>query len=131
MECAGHDKRYRYEGALSHARTRTAMRNADLLIHPSAMEGGANVIVEAVMAGTAVMASRVSGNVGMLGRDYPGYFRPGDASALARMLVQASEDPAFRRKLDQACRKRRPLFRPDAEQRAVRGLVTELIRAAG
>ena len=125
--CAASDPRYRYEGALSHARTRSAMRRADLLLHPSVMEGGANVIVEAVMAGTPVLASRMSGNVGMLGADYPGYFETGDASGLARLLVQALEDAAFRRALDRACRKRRVLFRPEAEQKAVRGLVTGLL----
>jgi putative glycosyltransferase (TIGR04348 family) len=66
------DPRYRYVGALGHGLTRCAIRAAHLLVHPSRMEGGANVIVEAVTAGTAVIASRVSGNVGMLGTDYPG-----------------------------------------------------------
>jgi putative glycosyltransferase (TIGR04348 family) len=131
MDCAARDARYSYVGALPHARTRAAMRSANLLLHPSAMEGGANVIVEAIMAGTAVLASRVSGNIGMLGADYPGYFEPGDASGLAGLLVRAAEDPAFRRELDRACRKRRPLFRPEAEQRAVRRLVTDLVDAAG
>jgi putative glycosyltransferase (TIGR04348 family) len=130
MECAARHSRYRYDGALPHARTRAAIRSAHLLVHPSTMEGGANVIVEAVMAGTAVAASRVSGNVGMLGADYPGYFEPGDASGLARMLVQAAGDPAFRRALDAACRRRRPLFRPEAEQRAVIRLVTDLVGGA-
>jgi len=130
MECAARDGRYRYEGALPHARTRAAIRSADLLIHPSAMEGGANVIVEAVMAGTAVAASRVSGNVGMLGTDYPGYFAPGDASDLAGMLVHAVEDIGFRRALARACRKRRGLFRPEAETRQVRHLVTDLMKRA-
>jgi Glycosyltransferase len=127
--CAGRDPRYRYEGALSHARTRSAIRAADLLLHPSVMEGGANVIVEAVMSGTAVLASRMSGNVGMLGTDYPGYFETGDASGLAHLLVQALEDPRFGRTLQQACRVRRALFRPEAEQKAVRRLVTELVSA--
>jgi putative glycosyltransferase (TIGR04348 family) len=128
MECAARDTRYRYDGALPHARTRAAIRAADLLIHPSAMEGGANVIVEAVMAGTPVAASRVSGNVGMLGADYPGYFEPGRASELARMLVQAAGDHGFRRELDRACKRRRALFRPQAEQRDVIRLVTDLVK---
>ena len=45
---------------------RAAIGAAHVLIHPSVAEGGANVIVEAVTAGTAVIASRISGNVGML-----------------------------------------------------------------
>jgi putative glycosyltransferase (TIGR04348 family) len=126
-ECEMRDPRYRYAGALSHAKTRAAMRTADLLIHPSIMEGGANVIVESIMAGTPVLASRMSGNVGMLGREYPGYFEVGDASGLAALLVQAAGNPALRERLARACAQRRPLFRPEAEQRAVRRLVTDLL----
>ncbi|HET9652605.1 MAG TPA: selenoneine biosynthesis selenosugar synthase SenB [Usitatibacter sp.] len=128
-ECERADDRYRYVGALPHGRTRAAMRAAHVLIHPSVMEGGANVIVEAIMAGTPVIASRMSGNVGMLGRVYDGYFKVGDARALARLLEKAAEDRRFLRSLEQACRKRRALFRPQAEQAAVRRLVADLLKA--
>jgi len=37
------------------------------------MGGGAHAILEAVCRGTPVVASNVSGNVGMLGSDYDGY----------------------------------------------------------
>ncbi|MGE5096930.1 MAG: selenoneine biosynthesis selenosugar synthase SenB [Betaproteobacteria bacterium] len=128
-ECARADDRYRYEGALTHARTRAAMRAAHVLIHPSVMEGGANVIVEAIMAGTPVIASRMSGNVGMLGRDYGGYFKVGDARGLARLIAKAAGNERFLRSIQQACRKRRALFRPQAEQAAVRRLVADLLKA--
>ena len=59
------------------------------------MEGGANVVVEAITAGTAVLASRMSGNVGMLGDAYPGYFEVGDADGLAALVVRASRDRAL------------------------------------
>jgi glycosyltransferase involved in cell wall biosynthesis len=103
------------------------MRRAHVLVHPSILEGGANVIVEAVTAGTPVVASRMDGNVGMLGRGYPGYFPTGDASTLAACLVRFHEDPAFRRSLTQACAARRPLFTPARERQAVRALVAELV----
>jgi putative glycosyltransferase (TIGR04348 family) len=128
-QCAAGDTRYRWLGGLSHARTRSAMRAAHVLIHPSIMEGGANVIVEAITAGTAVLASRMSGNVGMLGRDYPGYFRVGDAKGLARLVARAARDEDFRISLERACRKRRALFRPEKEARAVNALVAGLVRA--
>jgi putative glycosyltransferase (TIGR04348 family) len=121
------DPRYRYAGALPHGLARIAMRAAHLLVHPSLMEGGANVIVEAVTAGTAVVASRVSGNVGMLGGGYPGYFDCGDASGLAARLVQAWERPGYVRELERACAARRKLFHPEAEARAVRRLVREML----
>ena len=121
------EPRYRYSGALPHGLARAAVKAAHLLIHPSRMEGGANAIVEAVTSGTAVVASRISGNVGMLGRDYAGYFEPGDAEGLATLLVRACEDAPFRREIEGQCRRRRPLFSPAAETRAVRRLVGELV----
>ncbi|HUR88371.1 MAG TPA: selenoneine biosynthesis selenosugar synthase SenB [Ramlibacter sp.] len=126
-ELARREVRYRYHGALAHGLTRDAIRNAHLLVHPSVMEGGANVIVEAVTAGTPVLASRMSGNVGMLGARYPGYFEVGDASALAACLVRAREDAPYLQTLRDACSARRKLFTPAAEQRAVRGLVREML----
>ena len=125
------DARYRYAGPLSHGLTRAAIGGAHVLVHPSVAEGGANVVVEAVTAGTAVIASRISGNVGMLGRDYPGYFEAGDASGLARRLVQAVEDPKYLRELAAGCSRRRPLFSPRVEARAVRRLVESLLIGAG
>ncbi|HUP98207.1 MAG TPA: selenoneine biosynthesis selenosugar synthase SenB [Usitatibacter sp.] len=121
------EPRYRYLGALPHGLTRCAIKAADLLIHPSAMEGGANVIVEAVTCGTPVMASRVSGNVGMLGASYSGYFETGDASALARRLEQAVEEHGFVAGLERECRARARLFRPAVEAAAVRRLVARLV----
>jgi len=107
---------------------RSAIKAAHILIHPSLMEGGANVVVEAVTSGTPVLASRVSGNVGMLGARYPGYFEPGDAAGLAALLVRALKGPAYLARLRSACAKRRTLFHPAAEARAVRRLVAEMLR---
>jgi putative glycosyltransferase (TIGR04348 family) len=123
----GRDSRYRYEGALPLGLTRAAMSAAHLLIHPSVVEGGANVIVEAITGGTAVIASRISGNVGMLGPDYPGYFDAGDESGLAARLVQAVEDAPYRRALAMAAGARKPLFAPGLERRAVRRLAEFLL----
>jgi putative glycosyltransferase (TIGR04348 family) len=121
------DSRYRYLGALPHGLTRNAMRAAHVLVHPSVIEGGANVIVEAITAGTPVLASRMSGNVGMLGTRYPGYFDVGDASGLAARLVQVCEDSRYLARLRVACKARRALFTPAAEMRAVRSLVGEMV----
>jgi putative glycosyltransferase (TIGR04348 family) len=124
---ARRDDRYRYAGALPHAATRLAIARAHLLVHPSIAEGGANVIVEAVTSGTAVLASRVPGNVGMLGQDYPGYFEAGDAKHLASRLLQAWKDPGYLRLLKGACARRRTLFTPSRESRAIRALVAALL----
>lgn len=119
------DSRYRYSGPLPHGLARAAIAASHLLVHPSVMEGGANVIVEAVTAGTPVLASRIPGNIGMLGPDYPGYFATGDASDLARRLVQLLDGKHYR-SLVAACRERKPLFAPAAEARAIDALVAGL-----
>ena len=126
---SANDPRYRYSGALPHGLARAAIARAHVLVHPSIAEGGANVIAEAIASGTAVIASRISGNVGMLGATYPGYFEAGDDAALARCLTRALEDRAYLRRLQSACSKRRPLFAPGAEKRAIRALVASLLPA--
>ena len=77
---------YRWLGGLPHATARQRIQRAHLLVHPSRMEGGAHVIMEATLSGTPVLASRIAGNVGMLGAGYGGYFPPGDAAALVALL---------------------------------------------
>jgi putative glycosyltransferase (TIGR04348 family) len=124
---AAGDPRFRWNGAMPHGLARIAIRNAHVLVHPSVMEGGANVIVEAITAGTPVAASRVSGNVGMLGGNYPGYFEVGDAAGLARLLAGLVEEPAALRALRLACAQRRRLFTPARERRALRRLVLGLL----
>ena len=122
-----HDPRYRYRRGQSHARVRAAIQAAHLLVHPSRAEGGANVIVEAVTSGTPVVATRIPGNVGMLGKRYSGYFEPGDAAGLARILQRALREPAYLARLREQCARRRSLFRPAAEARAVHRLVARLL----
>jgi putative glycosyltransferase (TIGR04348 family) len=121
------DERYVYRGARPHGVVRQAIRSAHVLVHPSTMEGGANVIVEAITSGTPVVASRVSGNVGMLGPRYSGYFPVGDARALAKLLQDLLEHPARLRALQRECAARRRLFGVAAEARAVRRLVARLL----
>ena len=124
---------YRWLGPLPHEETLDRIRAAHVLVHPSTLEGGAHVIMEAVRCGTPVLASQVPGNVGMLGSGYEGYFPPGDAAALARLLAacregQSAEDPAARllERLAAQCALRAPLFDADTERRALLNLLQEL-----
>ncbi len=79
---------YRWLGGRPHEETRRRIQRAHLLIHTSCMEGGAHVILEAAVSGTPVLASRIDGNVGMLGDDYAGYFDWNDTAGLAALLSQ-------------------------------------------
>ena len=117
------DPRVHVLGARPHAWTRQAIKRAHLLIVSSRMEGGANVVVEAVTAGTPVVASRISGNLGMLGHDYPGYFGVGDAGDLATLVERACRDRRFLALLTAACCARAPRFAPEAERAALAATV--------
>jgi len=126
---------YRWLGPLAYPQARAAIAAAHVLVHTSAMEGGAHVILEAVRSGTPVLASAVPGNIGMLGADYEGYFPHGDASALARQLerlraaqLQGAQSPAgqWLERLRAQCALREPLFQPEAERAALLALLDDL-----
>ena len=69
--------RYRWLGSVPHARALRWLASSHAMVISSRMEGGANVVCEALRIGVPVLASRISGNVGLLGRGYPGYFPAG------------------------------------------------------
>ena len=110
---------YRWLGALPHEKVRQRISRAHLLIHPSRMEGGAHVIMEAVASGTPVLASRIDGNLGMLGADYAGYFAHGDVDELAAMLLRCRQEPAFLDRLAEQAARRAPLFEPRHERKTL------------
>lgn len=121
------EPRLRWLGSLAHAEARQHIKRAHGLILASKMEGGANVIVEAITAGVPVIASHISGNRGMLGEDYPGYFPFGDAMACAQLMRRTETDVAFYQRLARACAKRAQLFAPHREQAAILAIVKSVI----
>lgn len=118
---------YRWLGALPHALARRRIQAAHVLVHTSRMEGGAHVVIEAIRSGTPVLASRIDGNLGLLGADYEGTFDVGDDAALATLLERARDDADMLARLRQQVVRRAPLFAPDAERAALHGLVAELM----
>jgi putative glycosyltransferase (TIGR04348 family) len=119
--------RYEWLGALPHDQTRERLRHAHAMAICSRMEGGANVIIEAVTSGVPVLASDISGNKGMLGDNYEGYFPLGDAQALAALIDRSIDDPAWHAKLHAQCAARAKLFEPATEQASLLALVDNLL----
>jgi len=130
-DCPG----YRWLGGLPHEATRRRIQRAHVLVHASRMEGGAHVVMEAVASGTPVLASRIDGNLGMLGDDYAGCFEPGDAPALATLLRRCAAALAndnadgLLAQLTRQCAARAPLFEPARERAALLRLVDDLLRS--
>jgi len=118
--------RYRWLGEIPRWKVRRLIASSHLLVSTSRMEGAGNAVSEALVDGTPVVASRISGSIGMLGADYPGYFPYGDTEALARLLVRAETDPRFYDRLKARCARRAPLFDPAREKAAWVTILKEL-----
>jgi putative glycosyltransferase (TIGR04348 family) len=119
--------RYRWLGPLTHERARRRIQAAHVLVHPSRMEGGAHVVIEAVRSGTPVLASRIDGNVGLLGEQYEGYFPVGETGALVALLQRLRDDPAMLARLQQQCVARAALFEPARERESLLELSAGLL----
>jgi len=122
------DPRYRWLGSVPHAQALRWLASSHVMVISSRMEGGANVVCEALRIGVPVLASRIPGNVGLLGIRYPGYFPPGDERALAKLLMRAQGDPQSYRRLKTRIAGLRPMVAPRAEARALLSALRDLPR---
>lgn len=118
--------RYQWLGEKSHAQAMRRLGRSRLLVVSSKLEGGANVVSEAISMNVPVLSSRISGSIGLLGDDYPGYFEVGDTRELASLLYRAETDLPFYQNLVALCEKRAKLFAPATEQKAWAQLLSEL-----
>ena len=118
--------RYHWFGEVPHWKIRRAYNTCHLMVLPSVMEGGANVISEATVAGLPVIASDIDGSIGLLGDDYAGYFPVRDTNALCELLLRAEAEPKFVKKLEQQCKQCAGLFTGEAEKQAWADLLKEM-----
>ena len=120
--------RYRYLGSIPRWKVRKLIAGSHLLVLSSRVEGGANAISEAVVDYVPVLATRIPGNVGLLGEDYPGYFDPGDTKALADLMYRAETDEDFYQELKTRCALLARVFRPETERLAWEKLIKEVAK---
>ena len=119
------EPRYRWLGSVPHARALRWLASSHAMVISSRMEGGANVVCEALRIGVPVLASRIPGNAGLLGAGYGGYFPLEDERALARLIARAAGDPRFYRRLKGEVKALRPLVAPQSEARALLSAVSK------
>lgn len=122
---------YRWLQGLPHPATRQRIQRAHLLVHTSRSEGGALVIPEAICSGTPVLATRIDGNVGLLGAGYSGLIEPDDDAALAHLLLQCRAEQqrgaaGLLARWQAQCAQRAALFDPATEQAALQQWVQAL-----
>jgi len=81
---------------------------------------------EAIVASVPILASRIDGNVGILGKDYPGYFHVGDSRQLARLLSRAETSPGYLAELKAWSKSLALIADPAREEKAWSDLIREL-----
>jgi putative glycosyltransferase (TIGR04348 family) len=122
----GLNRRYQWLGPLSHEASLELLASSHLLALTSRLEGGANVISEAIAVGTAVISSLIPGSVGILGTDYPGYFPVADSARLREQLRRAESDEGFRQDLQQRVARMQTLVDPARERESWADLLREI-----
>lgn len=110
------NSRFRWLGELEKKDTAKLMANSQILVMSSVMEGGANVISEACLAGLPVIASDIAGNTGLLGKEYLGYYPVGNTQALTSMLGRVENDGRFLEQLRGQVDQLANQFMPEKEQ---------------
>lgn len=123
---ARENPRYRWLGDRPRRSVMRALAGSRILVLSSRLEGGANVISEALAADVPLLSTRIPGSVGLLGEDYRGYFPVGDAAALSVLLLRAEQDAQFYSSLKEQCRARRPMVDPARERASLARLLEEL-----
>jgi putative glycosyltransferase (TIGR04348 family) len=118
--------RYHWVGELPHWKTRQMLSRSDLAVITSRMEGSSNVLSEALASSVPVVASKIPGLIGTLGKNFPGYFPVGNTQRLAQLLLRSETDKKFYRRLKRHCEGLSYLVRPKRELDAWRSLLHEL-----
>jgi len=119
-------KWFQWKGGLTQKELWEEMTQADLLLNVSSEEGGANAICESISMGLPVLASRIPGNVGLLGEDYPGYFGLNDPQQLQDLIDQIHEEQDFYALLGEAVNQRAALFSYENERLAWEDLFSKM-----
>lgn len=119
--------RFTWLGELSGERTAEVLLGSRLLVMSSLLEGGANVVSEAVVSGIPVIGTEIPCMRGLLGNDYPGLFPVGDARRLAELLHRAEVDGRYYHELVARCRRESYKFAPERERESLKILVERMI----
>ena len=118
--------RYHWHGEIPRGVLRRRIATSWIMVLSSKMEGGANVVSEAISAGTPTLATRIEGSIGMLGEDYAGFFSTGKTAQLRDLLLQCEQQPSFYAKLCQQMAMRAKLVEPCREMMSWKRLIADL-----
>lgn len=118
--------RYRWHGEVARAGAMALLARCHVLACTSVLEGGANVVTEAIAHGVPVVGTDIDGTAGLLGAGYPGLVPVGDHRALGALLDRLERDPAAYGTLVAAVLTRRWITDPSTERDAWSGVLDAL-----
>ena len=118
--------RYQWKGNQPRWQVRRRVASSHLMVLSSTIEGGATVISEALADKVPLLCSRIPSSVGLLGKDYSGFFPVKDAKQLRSLLLKAETDVRFLQTLRRQVERRSPMVRPEKELQRWRELLSEL-----
>lgn len=118
--------RYTWYGEVGQGAIRRLYGRSRAMVMSSVMEGGANVVSEACVAGLPILASRIPGNTGLLGDHYPGLYPARDTAALSQLMRRIEHEPDYLAMLAAHCRALAPRFTPEAERKALLRAITSV-----
>ncbi|MFN0070769.1 MAG: selenoneine biosynthesis selenosugar synthase SenB [Chloroflexota bacterium] len=122
--------RYRWLGEVPRWRVLLMLAQSQLFVHTSRLEGGANALGEALVAGAPVLASDIPGNRGLLSADYPSLFPYGDTQALAHLISRAERESDFLQDLRDRCIQQQPLFTAEQERKSLASVLEAAVDRA-
>ncbi len=126
LEETSSNPRYWWHGPLDRSDALELLTTATVLACTSLLEGGANVVTEAIALGIPVVGTRIDGNSGLLGTDYPGLVPVGDDQALADLLLRLESQPRALADLQQRVDDRLAITDPQSERASWAELVDRL-----
>ena len=113
---AERNPRFHWAGPKPHDETLAGLAGSHLLVSPSRVEGGSNVVSEALAHDVPVLATAIRGTLGLLGEDHPGTFPVGDWRGLASRLEHLERHSEALEELREAGAKRAWITSPTLER---------------
>ena len=113
------NENWNWIGSITHSEVTTLMQRCDLLVNTSRSEGAPNVLFEAMSKRLPVIASKIDGHVGVLGKAYRGYFEVGNTAALHNMLVRCATNESFYALLSTSIDSLVKKYKPGNERKAL------------
>jgi len=111
------NRRYDWIGPVSHRQSLLQLQQCDVMVLSSHFEGGPAV---------PIIAHEITATRGLLGKDYPGFYRNADRQQLADLMFKAEQDPSFLKLLSDCGDGLKGYFAESTESKAIEKLITAL-----